>query len=57
MNKINKAIILPIVAGLMLVVSYMTDQPLTDMDAETLTNAILAIVALVGVFISPIKKD
>lgn len=57
MNKINKAIILPIIAGLMLVVSHITDEPITDMDAQTLTDAILAIIALVGVFISPTKKD
>lgn len=56
-TAINRAIILPIVAGIALIVKIVTGVELSQEYQDILTDAVLAIVALAGIFIRPKKEE
>jgi multisubunit Na+/H+ antiporter MnhF subunit len=57
MNQINKAIILPIVAVLFMMLKVVSGFEISDAAVDMTTDAILSIIALIGIFTHPVKKD
>lgn len=53
--KVNKQIIVPIVALVALILKTNFDVVLSDGDTDTIVNGLLAIVGLFGVFMQPKK--
>jgi uncharacterized membrane protein len=53
---INRAIILPIVAGIALIIKLVFGLELDQHQQDILADAILALVTLIGVFVHPKKK-
>jgi uncharacterized membrane protein len=52
---INRAIILPIVAGIALIIKLLTGVELDQHAQDILADCVLALVTLIGVFIKPKK--
>lgn len=57
MNKINKGLILPIVALVILYLKSVAGIQLPDETADIISDATLSILALIGIFTNPKKKD
>jgi len=57
MKRINKNILLPIVAALLLIIKQLTGFEFMNLDAEAITEASLAIFTMIGIFMHPTKKD
>jgi uncharacterized membrane protein len=55
MDKINKAIILPVLAGVALIGKKLFGIEVSDAELNVLTDAILGAVTLVGIFMKPNK--
>lgn len=57
MNRINKAILLPIVAVLVMILKSSGTIQIDDTEIDKITDAIISIIALWGIFEHPVKKD
>lgn len=57
MNRINKAILFPIIAALILIIKQITGLQFENLDVEALTDGTLAVLTLVGIVMHPTKKD
>jgi uncharacterized membrane protein len=57
MNRINKALIAPIIALVLIYCKSVAGIELPDDTADIVTDAVLSIIALVGIFTKPTKDD
>lgn len=57
MNKINKGLILPIVALVILYLKSVAGIQLPDETADIITDATLSILTLIGIFTHPTKYE
>lgn len=56
MNRVNKAIILPIICAILLIIKQITGYEFQNLDVEALTDAVLAVITLIGIVMHPTKK-
>lgn len=57
MNQINKSLILPIVALVIMYLKTVAGIQLPDETADIITDATLAILALIGIFTNPKENN
>ncbi|CAB4128025.1 hypothetical protein UFOVP103_14 [uncultured Caudovirales phage] len=57
MNNINKALIAPIVAVVFMMLKATSGFQIDDATLDVVVNAVLSIIAIIGVFANPTKND
>ena len=57
MNQINKAIIVPIIAAILLIIKQFTGYSFENLDINALADAALAVITLLGIIMHPTKKE